>query len=140
MAGFQGTGDAAAAEPLQRIEAAIMQQAPAMMPQAASTDARFAYGGATMQCVVPQLEGRLVDSGAELAQALAAIQAGPSAIEGRIARSATRGRLVADARSGRGIHRWDGCPIPDPGGGRRTVPEPRRGHSSLHGRTDAAGV
>lgn len=57
MAVFHGGRDVAAAEILQRIEAAIVQQVQATAARVASTEARFATGDATLQSVISHLEG-----------------------------------------------------------------------------------
>lgn len=58
-----------------------MQQAQATAAHAASIEACFAMGDATVQNPISRLEGRLVVSEAKLAHVLVAIQAGLSAVK-----------------------------------------------------------
>lgn len=95
--------------------------------QAASTEERFATGDATVQSVVNQLEGRLADSKAKLAQALVSIQTGLTAVETRAATS--EGKLAdALAQMSAAVSSIAvGVGIPSPNLGRGAQPQNRGG-------------
>lgn len=129
MAGCQGGGDTATVDVLQRIAAAISQ----------SLEARSATGDATLQDIVKQLAGRLVDSEAKLTQDLVAIQAGLISIKAGVAASEATltNALVQMPAVVASVAGGASAVLSNPGG--RTIPDyqpllkRRRGRSTFTG-------